>query len=125
MVGAGRGGRIVNISYEYRRSLNETTTTLLKQVTTRKKFSDAANLALVTDIVSYGGGRFAHNIKYHFVRGDGSVDLYKDDGGSVIFRNYGLTLWQAYGLSPVVDNDAMFLVLDHPDDFANYLITAP
>ena len=123
--GWGIGGRIVNIGYEFRRSLPETSTTLLKQVTTYTKLADAANLALVTDLVSYGAGKYAHNYQYHFVRGDGSVDLFKDDSSSHIWRAYSTTLWQAYGMSPIQDNDALFLTLDHPNDFDSYVISPP
>ena len=111
--GWGIPNRIVNVSYEFRISLTETSSQFLKQVTTYHKLSEAANLALVTDVISYGAGRFAHNCNYHFVRGDCSVDVYHDRGS--------FSLWQTYGMSPPVDNDAMFLVLDHPLDYANYL----
>lgn len=112
--GWGGYGRIVNIGYEFRISLTETNSQFLKQVTTYKKLSDAANLAIVTDVISYGADRFAHNYNYHFARGDCSVDVYHDNRGS-------FSLWQTYGMSPPADNDAMFLVLDHPLDYANYL----
>ena len=111
--GWGGNGRIVNIGYEFRISLTETTSAFLKQVTTYHKLSEAANLALVTDVISYGADKFAHNYNYHFVRGDCSVDVYHDRGP--------FSLWKTYGMSPPIDNDAMFLVLDHPLDYANYL----
>jgi prepilin-type N-terminal cleavage/methylation domain-containing protein len=123
--GWGDGGRIVNISYEFRRSLTETTSTDLKQPTAITKLQDAANMSLVTDLVSYGAGKFAHNYNYHFVRGDCSVDLYKDNAGAYIFRTYGKSLWKAYGTDPRNQNDAMMTVLDHPTDFVPYMQAPP
>ena len=123
--GWGILGRTVNIGYEFRRSLGETTSMYLKQPPGITKLQDAANLGLVTDLVSYGAGKYAHNFNYHFVRGDGSVDLYKDNNGAYIRRTYGMNLWQAYGTDPRNQNDAMFLVLDHPTDFAGYLLSPP
>ncbi len=121
--GWGIAGRVVNIGYEFRRSLQDTTSTELKQPPAITKLQDAANMSLVTDLVSYGAGQYAHNYNYHFVRGDCSVDLFKDNSGSYIRRTYGMTLWQAYGTDPRNQNDAMMLVLDHPTDFAGYLIS--
>ncbi len=111
--GWGESGRIVNIRYEYRVSLAPTWSGLLKEVTPRTTLVQVGNLALVTDIISYGAGRFSHGFKYQFVRGDGSVDLFKDNGSPL--------LWQEFGLSPAFENDAMFLVLDHPLDYQLFL----
>src|SRR5580765_493860 len=68
--GWGIQGRIVNISYEYRQCLTETTTSLLKEVKTYHKLIECGNLAMVTDIISYGAGRNAHSAvtpRYQFV----------------------------------------------------------
>jgi len=114
--GWGVPGRIVNISYEYRASLPETSTQWLKEVKTYHKLTEAGNLALAADDISWGRGRFAHSPKlprYHFVHGDGSVDVYVDRGNPPI--------WQKYGLDPVNSCDAMFLALDHPTDYPSYL----
>jgi prepilin-type N-terminal cleavage/methylation domain-containing protein len=113
--GWGIQGRIVNISYEYRQSLTETTTRLLKEVKTYHKLIEVGNLALVTDIISYGAGRNAHSAsvpRYQFVRGDGSVDVFVDRGSPPI--------WQKYGLTPEVNYDGMFMILDHPKDYLLY-----
>ncbi len=114
--GWGIQGRIVIISYEYRQSLSETTSESLKEVKTCHKLTEAGNLALVTDVISYGAGRYAHSAtapRYQFVRGDGSVDVYVDKGNPPI--------WQKYGLSPDEFYDVMFLALDHPTDYQSYL----
>lgn len=114
--GWGLPGRSVNISYEYRQSLTETNSQLLKEVKTYRKLTEAGNLALVTDLISYGAGRFAHSAsepRYQFARGDGSVDVFVDRGASPI--------WQQYGMKPYENYDAMFLVLDHPKDYQLYL----
>jgi len=111
--GWGKPNRIVNISYEYRVSLSKTTSLLLKEAKTSRTLQQAANLALATDIISYGAGRFSHGYRYHFVRGDGSVDVFNDRGSP--------PLWQEFGLAPAWGNDATFLVLDHPTDYKNYL----
>jgi prepilin-type N-terminal cleavage/methylation domain-containing protein len=113
--GWGLPGRIANISYEYRQSLTETTTRLLKEVKTYRKMTEVGNLALATDIISYGAGRNAHSAitpRYQFVRGDGSVDVFVDRGNPPV--------WQQYGLAPQTDYDAMFLILDHPTDYKSY-----
>ena len=70
-------------------------------------------MALVTDLISYGAGRFAHNNRYHFVRGDGGVAAYTDKGSPPI--------WPLYGMAPVQNNDVLFTVLDHPLDYKSYL----
>jgi len=106
-------GRLVNIGYEYRLSLPETSSTLLKEVKTYRKFTEVANLALVMDAISYGAGRLSHSYRYHFVRGDGSVGLYVDRESP--------PLWQRFPFPQSVNNDAVFLVLDHPLDYQNYL----
>ena len=114
--GWGLQGRTVNISYEYRQSLTETTSQLLKEVKTYRKLTEAGNLAMVTDIISYGAGRNSHSAtapRYQFVRGDGSVDVYVDRANP--------QLWKKYGLTPEVNYDVMFLALDHPTDYQTYL----
>ena len=114
--GFGIPGRLVNISYEYRISLPETFSVNVKQVTPITKMTAAANLALVTDVISYGAGRFAHSgppYRYHFVRGDGSVGVFVDRGLPPV--------WQKYGMNPNQNTDAMFVALDHPLDYQNYL----
>jgi hypothetical protein len=111
--GWGQPGRVVNISYEYRVSLSETNSTNLKQVNTCNKLTQAGNMALVTDIISYGASRFAHVYRYQFVRGDLSVGVYIDRDSPPV--------WQVYGAAPDVNNDVMFLVLDHPFDYKTYL----
>lgn len=114
--GFGIPGRLVNISYEYRISLPEAYSANVRDVTTITKMSAAANLALVTDIISYGAGRFAHAkapCRYQFVRGDGSVGVFSD--------RRSLAVWQKYGMDPHVNTDAMFLALDHPQDYPDYL----
>jgi hypothetical protein len=105
----------VNISYEYRQSLTETTSSLLKEVKTYRKLTEAGNLAMVTDIISYGAGRLSHSAtspRYQFVRGDASVDVFVDRGSPPI--------WQKYGLAPQNNYDAVFLILDHPTDYQAY-----
>jgi len=106
-------GRLVNIGYDYRCSLDETTTETLKQLITYHKLTEVANLALVADVISFGAGYFSHALRYQFVRGDGSVSYFVDRKAP--------TDWYTYGLSPTVKNDAMFLVLDHPNDYKAYL----
>jgi len=111
--GWGQLGRIVNISYEYRVSLPETTSALLKEAIPRTKLTQVGSMALATDLVSYDAGRFSHGFRYQFVRGDGSVDVFKDKASP--------PLWQEFRLSPAFENDAMFLVLDHPFDYQTFL----
>ncbi len=114
--GWGMQGHIVNISYEYRQSLTETSSRLLKDVKTYRKLTETGSLAMVTVIISYGAGRNAHsanNPRYQFVRGDGSVDVYVDRANP--------PLWQKYGLTPENNYDVMFLALDHPKDYQIYL----
>ena len=111
--GWGGSSRIVNISYEYRVSLTEKSSALLKEVKSYRKLRDVGTLALVTDLISYGAGRFAHNYRYHFVRGDSSVTAYTDKGSSPI--------WKSFGILPVQNNDVLFMVLDHPLDYKSYL----
>ena len=114
--GWNQEGRIVNISYEYRTSLPETSSMHLKEVKTYTKLNPAANLALVTDVISYGAGRNAHSaplgspLRYQFVRGDCSVGIYVDRGSPL--------LWETYVASaPYQNNDVVFLALDHPTDW--------
>jgi prepilin-type N-terminal cleavage/methylation domain-containing protein len=109
--GWGLPGRTANLSYEYRVSLGEITSTFLKDVTTYNKLTQAGNLVLFTDIICFGAGRFAHSFRYNFARGDGSVGFYVDRTSPA--------LWQRFGI--IEDNDAMFLVLDHPMDYQTYL----
>jgi prepilin-type N-terminal cleavage/methylation domain-containing protein len=111
--GWGKPGRIVNISYEYRVSLTLTTSMLLKEVNTCRNLLQAGNLSLVTDIISYGAGRFAHDFRYDFVRGDGSIGVFKDTGRPA--------LWEQFGLSPAWDYDVLFLALDRPTDYQTFL----
>jgi len=111
--GWGKPGRTVNIGYEYRVSLSETSSPLLKEVKTCRTLTAAGNLALVADIISYGAGRFAHAFRYHFLRGDGSVAVFNDWVSP--------PLWEQFGLSPAWDNDVIFLALDHPFDYQNFL----
>ncbi len=114
--GWGLTERKVNISYEDRQSLAETTSLNLKEVKTYHKLTEAGNIALATDVISYGAGRNAHSAttpRYQFVRGDGSVSVYVDKGNP--------TIWQKYGPSPDVNYDVMFLALDHPEDYQSYL----
>ena len=75
--------------------------------------TQARNLALVTDIISYGASRFAHTYKHQFVRGDGSVDLFRDRNSPLLSEEFG---WQ-----PHLNNDVLFLALDHPLDYRTYL----
>jgi hypothetical protein len=73
---------------------------------------------MVADVMAFGANYYSHgartpNLRYNFVRGDGSVNVYRD-------RTVP-TLWISYGLSPTVQNDGMFLMLDHPYDYKNFL----
>jgi prepilin-type N-terminal cleavage/methylation domain-containing protein len=111
--GWAKPGRIVNISYEYRVSLSETTSMLLKEVNNCRTLTQAGNMALMTDIISYGAGRFAHDFRYDFLRGDGSVSVFKDTRRP--------SLWEQFGLSPAWDYDVMFLALDRPGDYQTFL----
>jgi prepilin-type N-terminal cleavage/methylation domain-containing protein len=111
--GWGIPGRLVNIGYDYRCSFDETTTEVLRQVTTYHKLTQVGNLAMAADVMSFGAGYFSHNLRYQFVRGDGSVGFYIDKTAP--------TLWATFGLSPTHQNDGMFLMLDHPNDYKNYL----
>jgi prepilin-type N-terminal cleavage/methylation domain-containing protein len=111
--GWGKAGRTVNISYEYRVSLPWTTSLWLKEVKTYTKYSQVGNLAVVTDIISYGAGRFAHKYRHHFVRGEGSVGVFVDKGTPPVR--------DLYGGAPHLNNDVMFLILDHPTDYQIYL----
>jgi hypothetical protein len=113
-------GRIANISYDYRNSLTETFSGDLKAVTPYNKLIQVANMALAADVISYGAGRYAHSLRYQFVRGDDSVDTYVDRANP--------TLWATYAMSPSGNNpyasgnnDVMFLALDHPTDYKTYL----
>src|SRR5262249_10364717 len=49
-----QSGRIVNISYEFRGSVRESYSTSLKEAVTYNKMTQVANLALATDMISYG-----------------------------------------------------------------------
>jgi hypothetical protein len=111
--GWGGAGRTVNIGYEYRVSLGETSSPLLKEVKTCRTLTAAGNVALAADIISFGAGRFAHGFKYHFVRGDGGVGVFNDRAQP--------WLWEQFGLSPAWANDVIFLALDHPSDYQNFL----
>jgi prepilin-type N-terminal cleavage/methylation domain-containing protein len=111
--GWGGAGRIVNIGYEYRVSLPWTTSTRLKEAKPYRKLTEAGNLVLVVDIISYGAGRFAHNYKYQFVRGDGSVSLHRDKSSP--------PLWQEFGMTPHLNYDILFLALDNPSNFREHL----
>jgi prepilin-type N-terminal cleavage/methylation domain-containing protein len=113
--GWGISGRRVNIGYEYRTSLEETTSPTLKEVKTYHKMTQVGNMALTADIISFGAGRFAHSqtLRYQFVRGDGSVGLFVDKGSPPI--------WQIYGMTPAPNNDVIFFILDHPTDWKNYV----
>jgi prepilin-type N-terminal cleavage/methylation domain-containing protein len=108
-----QGGRIVNIGYEYRNSLPETSSATIIDVKTYTKLSQIPNLAIVTDVISYGASRYAHSLRYNFVRSEGSVGLFVDKGTP--------PLWQEFGMSPNINNDVMFLALDHPTDFHTLL----
>lgn len=108
-----QGGRIVNIGYEYRVSLPETYSPTIKDVKTYTKLTQIPNLALVTDVISYGAGRYAHSLRYNFVRTEGSVGLFVDKATP--------PLWQEFGMSPNINNDVMFLALDRPTDFHTLL----
>jgi len=111
--GWDKPGRIVNISYEYRVSLPATTSILLKEATPCRTLTQVGNMALATDIISYGAGRFAHDFRYQFVRGDGAVAIYKDTARP--------SLWEQFGLSPAWDYDVLFLALDRPTDYQTFL----
>lgn len=106
-------GRLVNIGYDFRCSLGETTTEVLKEVKTYRKMVEVGKLALAADVMAFGAGYFSHGLRYHFVRGDGSIGLYLDKTSP--------TLWATFGLSPTVQNDGMFIMLDHPLDYKAYL----
>ncbi len=110
--GWGNRNRIVNIGYEFRDSVSGPKDPRLKYFEPAKKLTQAGNLALVADIISYGAGRFAHKNKYNFCRGDGSVDLYNDRGKP--------PLYERFSNSSAVDDGLIFTVLDHPTDWANY-----
>lgn len=112
--GWGLPGRLVNIGYEYRTFLGTKFKEEFKgELTKVKKLTPAANLSLVSDIISYGAGRFAHKYKYNFCRGDGSVDLFNDRGIP--------PLWQQFATNPYENSDVVFLILDHPRDYQIYL----
>jgi prepilin-type N-terminal cleavage/methylation domain-containing protein len=114
--GFGTNGRLVNISYEYRISLPNTSSLKVKEVTPVSKMSAAARLALVTDVISYGAGRFAHAsgpCRYQFVRGDGSVGVFVDRASTPV--------WQKYGMDPHQNTDAIFTALDYPEDYPSRL----
>jgi prepilin-type N-terminal cleavage/methylation domain-containing protein len=111
--GWGKPGRIVNISYEFRISLNRTTSVRLKEVKTCRNLTAAGNMALAGDVMSYGATRFAHKRRYNFVRGDGSVGVYLDRDSPA--------LWQQYSFLQSTENDVQFLALDRPEDYKSFL----
>jgi hypothetical protein len=108
-----KAGRIVNVGYEYRVSLTETYSATIKDVKTYTKLIQVPNLALVTDVISYGAGRYAHALRYNFVRTEGSIGLFVDKANP--------PLWQEFGMMPNINNDVMFLALDHPTDYHTLL----
>ncbi len=111
--GWGRLGRLVNIGYEYRDSIDNATVLGVRNWQPRTKLTQAGNLALVSDIISYGAGKFAHRNKYNFCRGDGSVDLYNDKGKPLLYQMFA---------GGSADDDAfIFTILDHPLDWKGYL----
>jgi prepilin-type N-terminal cleavage/methylation domain-containing protein len=116
---AGWGqGSLVNIGYDYRCSLDETTTQVLKQLTTYHKLTQVGNLAMIADVMAFGASYYAHGqhspkLLYQFARGDGSVNVYREKVLPPI--------WSTYGLSPTLQNDGMFTVLDHPEDYKDYV----
>lgn len=107
--GWGRRGRIVNVGYEFRVSLSETSSVGLKSVKPNRKFSEVGNIALVSDVISYGTGRFSHDYRYQFARGDGSVDVYQDVSKSSVL--------QTYDALPETQADIIFLALDRPKSY--------
>jgi hypothetical protein len=115
--GWGKQGRIVNIGYEYRVSLEETNgqgnAFRLKEIGPWGKLTQVGNMALFTDIISYGAGKYAHVFKYNFCKGDGSVQFFNDREDP--------PLWKSFGMSPAQNNDIVFLILDHPHDWKSYL----
>ncbi len=112
--GWGKGGRIVNIGYEYRDSIGRPLEYLgLKKWEPVTKLTQAANLSLVSDIISYGTGKFAHVYKYNFCRGDGSVDMLNDKGKP--------PLYVRFSGSGVNDDGLIFTILDHPLDYKDYI----
>ncbi len=63
--------------------------------------------------ISYGAGRFSHTFRYHFVRGDASVGVYVDKSSP--------PLWQMFPNLQSQNNDIVFLVLDHPFDYREFI----
>ncbi len=119
--GWGLPDRIVNIGYEYRDSIDDNPPPRrISGSKTITKLTEAGNLSLVSDIVSYGAGRYAHKNRYNFCRGDGSVTLYNDKGQTILRGKRGL-LYEHYDGNDADDDSGIFTILDHPFDYANYI----
>ena len=73
--GWGIEGRLVNIGYEYRDSIDGPDVPAPCQTLT-----EVGARSLVSDIVSWGSGRWVHRDRYNFARGDGSADTFRDHG---------------------------------------------
>ena len=111
--GWGNAGTIVNIGYEYRVALTNETSLRIKTIKPALTMTKAANLSIVTDVISYGASKFAHKFRYQFARGDGSVGIFREKETPA--------LWQVYGMSPYQNSDVLFLALDYPTSYKDHL----
>ncbi len=119
--GWGLPNRIVNIGYEYRDSIDDNPPPRrIIGSKTITKLTEAGNLSLVTDIVSYGAGRYAHKNRYNFCRGDGSVTLYNDKGQTILRGKRGL-LYELFDGNHDDDDAPIFTILDHPLDYMDFI----
>ncbi len=119
--GWGRPGRVVNIGYEYRDSIDDNPPPRrISDSKTIKKITEAANMSLVSDIVSYGAGRYAHKNRYNFCRGDGSVSMYNDKG-KMLWGGNRVLLYQRFDGNRDDDDAAIFTILDHPLDYMDFI----
>jgi prepilin-type N-terminal cleavage/methylation domain-containing protein len=75
--GWGKPGRLVNIGYEYRDSIDGTPGALPALA---NRLGQAIKRALIADVFSWGSGQWGHRTRYNFVRGDGSVSSLFDSG---------------------------------------------
>lgn len=97
--GWGQQDRLVNIGYEYRDSIDgpDIPNPIIH-------LSDISSKSLVSDIVSWGSGRWVHKNKYNFCRADGSAETFNDCGEPEF-------LYETFRFS--ADDQLYFDIFDH------------